>query len=410
MAKKTTNINQELREKCKGLANSLYKRIKADFKNESYKKYYKTILCRGYETYVVNKLSNEFLHDKFITLSNQYEDNQIIFEEVIKSCFRDATTTLIDQMLDGTIEREIAFTYFFAVFSFYRRKRDFISCEEYFFKFQDKFNSLASQDNRFLFMKHIKVLCLTSIQSPAVTLETVELAKKIREIKEFEKMRDSVNHSFAYCLASYLEFNFDKKNNPLEQELLKEALSIEYESEYPKFLCTEGRLLVLSGDYDAGIKKIKQAIDLDSTFDIQRNIEYDGYLTSVPNMKNTEYILNQSAIIDAKLEDERKKVMKISSISISIITFILGTISVFKSVTDPKQIPGIFLMFLSCICIIEGILLFVFSSWNKSVKIANKKNNVKKTALSIFVDYILPALLMITGVVCFALFYFEGNW
>lgn len=429
-------INEKyLQEECEKIATNLYQAIQED--STTHLSLYETIACREYEKGIVDRFSCGFICQELSTIDKKISDAQLshqVVEELkialeinIKTAFdKKMKAILHDLHQNDKLAKEWAFSYFYAVFSFYRRKRDFASCKQFFKTYTQTFINWAKTTPKFQFIYHAEVMYLVNEETPAISYETVIKARDVKNLPALEAMADSINHSFAITVASYLEFRLDELHNEENQELLKEALNVKYSEEewnkYPKFRSTVGRLCALNGDYEKGIQLIKEAIDKDDTHDIQKNIEYDAYLTNVSNIKNIDLILDQSHMIDSKLNDERKKVMKISSISISIITFILGSISVFGKAVQPNQIPGIFLMFFSCILIIEGILIFSFGAWNNSFEFsstnkanrrkrkqekelvkANQSKRIKKTKYAFFVDYILPSLMIVGGIVGFIL-------
>lgn len=270
----------------------------------------------------------------------------------------------LDEQMTEYIEKnaltdnKVCYVLFQLLFTVYRRKR-YGNLEEYVNKFLCFFK-------QYPFSEFIELLMIYNVKKDDQHLHELLLrSKRLTESKgltyDFTKHNGIINF-YVEAVCTYFELNLDQRETDLGKKYLPDALekienviASNIGKVYSKFLLNKGRLEILLGNYDTGEEYIIKAIQ-NIGFGVKRFFtvaEYEQFLTKLEMIKL--YDKN-----DAKIKEvENARVDNIKSLSLmtALLSFILGAISVFSTVSDIKVLALLMVMYFGLIMLLLGILL-----------------------------------------------------
>ncbi len=112
-------------------------------------------------------------------------------------------------------------------------------------------------------------------------------------------------------------------------------------------------------------------------------------------------INNKIIEVDGKIDEERKKMYKMSSVALSIVSFVVGTIGLAVKIDNLKTLAIAFILFLGCMLIFCGLFLLVIDLFNTNKNIDKNKENAeiqkKKEKKEKFKNIIIPSTIVTVG-------------
>ena len=178
----------------------------------------------------------------------------------------------------------------------------------------------------------------------------------------------------AYCelICKYFEFQLDERKERENIEYLKNgllcikrAIKLEtlekgsVEKVYSKFFLNRGRLLILLGKHADGEADIVKSIELlPLSADRESKVtEYNQYLVKAS-------IIHAYDLNEQKVEDlDKIKVSNYKSIALmtTLLGFLLGTINIFTTITDPFTLAMLMLGYAGLLLVLLGLILCGFT-------------------------------------------------
>ncbi len=332
---------------------------------------------------------------------------------------------------------DIIFTYFWIVFTYYRRQNNFSEMETFYLQEVEQF---GFEFNNYPIKKHIDLL--NKANSPKF------YDKYDRLIKQSERMRKEhpslstqpgIIHHYCEMIAIYYERHLDlkdEKEDNVGQKQIKDALNKindlikeaeknnsidnikllkdkEYDEEqkifndkineavkynlkvYDKYYVTRGRLLALSHEYALALESINKGIQKvyessspnKSTIDSYKLIANNISLIQAFDTSNSNYETLKSIKTDN---------FKVISIMTALLGFLLGSIEIFARVDEPIRIVLYICAYLGLILILLGICLVGVSLVLDDLK---KKQKIYSIIILCIGALILTASLITAGII-----------
>lgn len=264
--------------------------------------------------------------------------------------------------------KELSFTIFFILFTMCRRQNygDYLTM------------AMLAEDNfdEYELMKHIKLMAILAAASKSSVIY-----KAIKESSAFVSLKndncDYTNHVgalnvYTALICKYFEYHLDERKEPENIELLKKAercikkvIRIEMQEKgspdavYEKFYLNYGRILILLEQYNKGEEEITKAINLlsESTDRDAKVNEYNQYLLKASITH--AYDLNEEKVKDL----DQLKVSNYKSIALmtTLLGFLLGTINIFTTITDPFTLAMLMLGYAGLLLVLLGLILCGFT-------------------------------------------------
>lgn len=263
---------------------------------------------------------------------------------------------LINEYIDCD-DINTAFKAFFIIFTAFRKANysNLVSLCDNFMQYFTKFE----------IFEFLKLLAFYNASKDSNTL--LSLIKRTKKLLKDPKKTLS-NHAGVlnfYCelICCYYEKNLDLRQDSNNLDVLNEAhIAIDQairlckdDDVYKKFYLNKGRLLVLLGKYDDGENLINKAImELPMHNDRSNRVRtYEQYLVTASFVR--AFDTNAEKYKDL----EKIKVSNYKSIALmtTLLGFLLGTINIFVTVTDPLMLGKLMLSFVSLLIFLCGLLL-----------------------------------------------------
>ncbi|MBQ9124433.1 MAG: hypothetical protein IJY14_01960 [Acholeplasmatales bacterium] len=297
----------------------------------------------------------------------------------------------IDENLN--INKELAFVLFFTLFTKIRKTK-LSDLEKFKNEYIKKFD--------YKICKFIDLLCSYNVDK-----SDENISRLVVELRDLIKEPEFINHQglnnfYVELICTYFENNIDTDIKNDKDKYLKEAKkkieaaiasSTDSDCAYPKFYLNHGRVLILMGEYGEGensiikgIQNIKSGPDRESTAR-----EYEQYLIKSSIIRTSEEIKkkNQHEIEDVKLDS-----LKTITLITTLLSFILGSISIFAEVKDTFTLAMLLMSYLGLVLILAGIVLIgIRAMYKKSINLKSIKYEFFITVLGVII--ITSAMLII---------------
>lgn len=289
--------------------------------------------------------------------------------------------------------KKLAFVLFFVLFTMCRRQN-----------YGDILELVKEYDELFQEYEIIKHITLMSVLVKSTDASTIykaikngfKLVNLKNEYCDFT-IHTGVLNVYSEIICKYFEFQLDEKNETDNIEYLKSglqcintAINLEIKEQgskdkvYSKLYLNRGRLLILLGKYAKGEADIVKAIELlPLSADRESKVtEYNQYLVKASIIH--AYDLNEEKVQDL----DKIKVSNYKSIALmtTLLGFLLGTINIFTTISDPYTLGILMLCYLGLLLILVGTILLGFT--------LNFKERKKRL-------YLYDITLLIVGVIIF---------
>ena len=296
----------------------------------------------------------------------------------------DSVEALKALLTDEAEEEPFRFNAFCALCEVRRRKKDYSEEKKLLEEYEPLFG-------RHPFFGHVKLLYYVDNFEPANAESIFSLAEANAAQKAFSQ-NPGVHHILADLVATAFEnAELSGLNIPdpvwLQKGLRAADAAILLNPDYAKYYCTKGRLLALLKDYDAAVKMIRQAVDLEDSRKSDYAIRINGYLNhlqqvqarqqndhmeknlnSYMNRQMDEYaqkieaqqaeLRQQTDNVMNELQDSMSKNLEFIGLFAGIISFTIGSISIAGSLAEVS-----FAAAAGLIIVLMGALLCVFAGF-----------------------------------------------
>lgn len=288
--------------------------------------------------------------------------------EIGTSLFNDLSNKAIKSINDNIQnDEDFSFCLFYLISTFFRRSKKMnINME-----FIKNINSFEKYHDLFQFI-NIMAKYEVSFNDD----EKYNIMDDAKKLLENEKMSDHIGliNLYGIIVADFYEENLEKRFNSIDalkiNDAIKKVSSI-LNKNYPKFFSTYGRLLALAKKYDEAEINIQKAIEIET--DDRRKSDFNDELFFISVIKTHDINYNNSLKINHDLEnikkmldEKEKKIYKIGSIVVSILSLIFGAITITLKANDFKTISSILMLFFGSLSVILGfICILLFSKKDK---------------------------------------------
>ncbi|MDR4969023.1 MAG: hypothetical protein RG740_05345, partial [Acholeplasmataceae bacterium] len=294
----------------------------------------------------------------------------------------------------------IAFVYYFLLFTFYRRNRVMNPLNDLISSYAQLFESIP-------FNEHILILynALKPYQN-SKRKELLNQAEKLANNETFSS-HTGVLHHYAELCAEYYEFNIEELNQTMSQEQIKNAYLVaqeivHIESNYAKFYVTLGRLASLNKDYNESYEAFSRALALEDVESARST--YSLYqmqaLAVKKNFETSEFIHKQ---LNQQIEDFNDKMSKTKAENIrtiglfaGLVTFILGNINIVLS--GSQSTVQVMALFTSVFLIYFALVVLYSSIDTTNIKTKFSRYFPQFLILLTFLSGIMIIILLLTGV------------
>lgn len=224
--------------------------------------------------------------------------------------------------------------------------------------------------------------------------EILNLAEKNADLLNHEGAR----HMFAEFVAMYFESDMMDATEAEKKEWLQKAMRNIYlarklDPSYAKFMCTEGRLDALLGQYDEAIENIRLAIDKEDSEKNDYALRIGNYQVSLLNVerrKNMDKIEETMTVMMEESENVKGSLMRnleYLGIFSGIISFTMGSISLAASTATIS-----FFGAAGLIIILFGSLVGVYGMFDLIIHGCHKKK-----ALQYMITILVVVIAIIGG-------------
>ena len=293
------------------------------------------------------------------------------------------------------------FIYFYVIFTYYRRQKNFTKMEEFY-----KEGLMEFKD--YPIYNHIDLLCKANLPINFDKLEDL-IRQSIKNQNKYPqlKQQEGVIHHYCEMVAIYYERNLDLKHKDEAKKQIKDALEkvdnlikenenknkgnqvqlnptinsiseyIEYFSKqdlknYDKYYVTKGRLLALNQQYSQALVSINKGISLVYDSDNPNKSTIDSYKLIANNISLIKAydtsLENYESLRSIKTDN-----FKVISLMTAVLSFVLGSVQIFATVKSPVEIVTYLVAFLGLILILLGICLLGVSLVMKDCSKKEKK-------------------------------------
>ncbi len=329
----------------------------------------------------------KLLKEKALVLSQIEEfEKKVNYREFEIKITEIASSYKMNEELEKSLEEEIkanidgnkryAFVLFFVYFTMCRRQ-NYGNILELAKEYCDLFSEYE-------ITKHINLMAVLVKSTNASTIyKAIKSGTKLVAMKTAEcdfTVHTGILNAYSELICKYFEFQLDERKETENIEYLKngllcikQAIKIEKEEKgslekvYSKFFLNRGRLLILLGQYAKGEADIVKAIELlPLSADRESKVtEYNQYLVKASIIH--AYDLNESKVEDL----DKIKVSNYKSIALmtTLLGFLLGTINIFTTVSNPKTLAMLMLGYCGLLLILAGVVLLGFTLNFKERKI-----------------------------------------
>lgn len=292
-------------------------------------------------------------------------------------------------------ERNKAFVCFFALFTYYRRKSMFEYLDTLFLiylkKFEDEYKICPHISNNYYLHRYNNDReLLKAIKS------SQELATKVINGVDLTK-HSGVLHLFSEAVAKYYERNLEEKDTTDAQDTLVLALgcinnAIDLEPAYSKFYATKGRILALLKKYDGAEFCIKEAMSKEMQLkdhSASRMNEFEQHLVTLAILRSYDSTNEKVGELNKLKVDNYKTI----SFMTAILAFLLGSIGLFSSVTQPLQLAFLLLAYFGLLLVMLSIVIIALSFTLRDLK--------KKYIIFYIVLFIVGIACFVGSILCF---------
>lgn len=279
--------------------------------------------------------------------------------------FNDNILSQAEQDILASPDKSFAFTLFFVLYTWIRRNH-YGSLAEFFDKYGDRFKE-------YRICEHLSYLTvLATSNNPKELKQTIKHAYNLinnkTENADFSQNVGVLNN-YVELVCTYCELKFDDRDAKDIDELLHIALEYnDYtikseekikEHSYPKFYLNRGRLLVMLKRYNEGEDQIKYAISLlPASADRAMLVNnYSQYLAKSSMIRAFDKNNEKFEELDRFKVDSYKSVTLIMAIG----GFLLGTINIFATVTEPFTLLMLMLGYCGLVLMLAGVVLLGFA-------------------------------------------------
>ena len=261
------------------------------------------------------------------------------------------------------------FIYFYVIFTYYRRQKNFTKMEEFY-----KEGLMEFKD--YPIYNHIDLLCKANLPINFDKLEDL-IRQSIKNQNKYPqlKQQEGVIHHYCEMVAIYYERNLDLKRNDEAKKQIKDALekvdNLIKESENKN----KGNQVQLNPT----INSISEYIEYFSKQDLKN---YDKYYVTKSTIDSYKLIANNISLIKAydtslenyeSLRSIKTDNFKVISLMTAVLSFVLGSVQIFATVKSPVEIVTYLVAFLGLILILLGICLLGVSLVMKDCSKKEKK-------------------------------------
>ncbi|PSR33644.1 MAG: hypothetical protein C7B46_08520 [Sulfobacillus benefaciens] len=185
---------------------------------------------------------------------------------------------LEERLLKESASPTMRYILFYLLHIYYRRTHNYAPLKS----LMDRYSQEFQQQPSFPHLLSLFYRQTDSVQANEQALEEAQLASQNCP------RHAGVLNNFAEIVATLGERDQEISSHTLEEAMTAIQEAIVLDRSYPKFYCTKGRLMALSGDYDAARSLIQQAINLEDATESDYAVrlgDYQSYLLAVLIMK-----------------------------------------------------------------------------------------------------------------------------
>ena len=256
----------------------------------------------------------------------------------------------------GEENRKKAFVILFIFASKYRRNK-ILGGFELVSTFSTYFADIPMYDFCYLLAKYSEYNNSASIKN---------IIGEVKGLLTTEEFKDEIGVKNFYCelVATYYEHELEKRDDYEAQLELKNAyktislcIDLSKKKAYDKFYANRGRILILLKKYDEGEREIRKALSTVNATDAEsttRVILFENYLIQSSSIRY--YDLNNEKYNE--LNKIKINNFKIITLMTTLLSFILGSINIFSTISEPFLMAMLLVAFLGLILTLCGIILF----------------------------------------------------